>query len=352
MRILVLGGLPASATTETEELSQSWRSAGMLLGQMIASAGHDLLVCSPFEGSADVEVVRGWSCVKHIDGSISSLEFHYPDSPEISSAITELLNSLSIRAPRTYRHAVSRSENGAVNLPNSWLLAQLAALERSHIIVALGGNHDGAANLLLQLATIRRIPVLPFGNFGGASLAYLDRHRYQIMDCLGPDSEHLDEITDNIPLLTILDKLVGGASGKSKRSCRPNFFISYPRNRPAEADHVETTLRRRALNVFRDDHDFEVGREVESEIRERISRSSFFLALYCREYMTSPWCFDELEYALDCSRGGQLRVVILCLDDTRIVPPRARMLIHYSCQTRQRLESCLHDLIVQVEAQK
>lgn len=352
MKILVLGGIPSTQPLETADLSQMLRSAGMLLGQQIASAGRALVVCSPFDGSADVEVVKGWSSVARNDGSMSSLEFHYPDAPGIYPAIAEFLGSHSITGANLYRHAVSTSENGSINFPNSWLLAQLAAMERSHVIVALGGKHDGAANLLLQLATIRRIPVLPFGNLGGASLAYLERHRYQIMDCLGPDASHLDNISDRIAVMPMLDKLVGRDAGKSQRGPRPYFFISYPRDRPSEADHVETTLRRRGLDVFRDDHDFEAGREIEPEFRERISRSSIFLALYSREYMASPWCFDELEYALDCSRSDLLRVVLLCLDDTRIVPPRARKLIYYNCRTRQQLESCLQELIVQIERQK
>jgi len=40
------------------------------------------------------------------------------------------------------------------------------------------------------------------------------------------------------------------------------FFISYPRTRPAEADYVETVLRRQNMLVFRDETDFSARHEI------------------------------------------------------------------------------------------
>ncbi|MBY3252157.1 toll/interleukin-1 receptor domain-containing protein [Rhizobium laguerreae] len=107
------------------------------------------------------------------------------------------------------------------------------------------------------------------------------------------------------------------------------FFISYPRERSAAADQVEALLRRRNAEVFRDDDSFEVGAEITGEIRRNIVRSYVFLALYCREFMLSPWCFDELEFAFERSGNGLLRIALLCLDDSRVVPPQARTLAAY-----------------------
>jgi hypothetical protein len=48
-------------------------------------------------------------------------------------------------------------------------------------------------------------------------------------------------------------------------------------------------------------------------------------SLYSADYATSPHCFDELDLALDrIENGDDLGVWLLRLDDTRLVPRRAR----------------------------
>jgi TIR domain len=100
-----------------------------------------------------------------------------------------------------------------------------------------------------------------------------------------------------------------------KRGDRPRIFISYPRNRPAKADHIEMTLRRRRVDVYRDERDFDAGRDLPHEVRAYIERSNVFIVVWCEEYACSPWCYDELALALNRHKEGKTQLWILCVDD-------------------------------------
>jgi hypothetical protein len=51
----------------------------------------------------------------------------------------------------------------------AWLLAQLQALERVDVVIALGGKVSKTANTLLHLAEARGLPIVPFAFLGGAA---------------------------------------------------------------------------------------------------------------------------------------------------------------------------------------
>jgi hypothetical protein len=142
-----------------------------------------------------------------------------------------------------------------------------------------------------------------------------------------------------------LDELTHERASKSKGIIPQRFFISYARSRPQEADFVEMILRRRNLTVFRDDRDFGAGRSVSGEISEYICQAQVFVTLWCKEYACSPWCFDEFDSALARHKDGHLALWLLCVDDTRIVPPAARQLINYPIRTREELEGRVLSLL-------
>jgi hypothetical protein len=64
MKIFVIGGvvLPESDPAQ-EDQSIALRAAMETLGRHIVRDNHDLLVCSPFRGTADLEALRGAACV-------------------------------------------------------------------------------------------------------------------------------------------------------------------------------------------------------------------------------------------------------------------------------------------------
>jgi TIR domain len=147
----------------------------------------------------------------------------------------------------------------------------------------------------------------------------------------------------------LVEALASRKRAKPRQAPPPCFFISYARARPEEADFVEAILRRRDCLVVRDEKDFGAGRPLPGEIVEHIHQASVFVALWCKEYACSPWCFDELDLALERRETGALTLWLLQIDDTRIVPPAARGLISYWLSTRDELEGRVLKLLGEIQ---
>ena len=54
MRVLVIGSTPRKVQLEDARATERFRSACVTIGEQLAQAGHDLMLCSPFEDAADV----------------------------------------------------------------------------------------------------------------------------------------------------------------------------------------------------------------------------------------------------------------------------------------------------------
>src|SRR5437762_6554976 len=83
MRVMVVGGVvrPPSQDGHADELCVCQAQAARI-GQVLALAGHDIAVCSPFDGSADVAVMEGVSGADSGSRDIS-VELHCPDTPRV-----------------------------------------------------------------------------------------------------------------------------------------------------------------------------------------------------------------------------------------------------------------------------
>ncbi|TBR56516.1 hypothetical protein B4U84_29385 [Westiellopsis prolifica IICB1] len=348
MRVFVIGGTTVDPTepmfqTQKAVLEQTCYQLGCSLGM----AGHSLIVCSPFENTADLEVMRGFA---ETPPPRPTLEIHYPDSQTVNTRFDEVLNHFKFSTVSRHLYPPPQVETREA-FQYAWLLCQLNAIERSHLIIAIGGKPDGAANMLLLIAEGRRKPLLPISFLGGTASQSFYRCRYELTDRLGEDidalqdSEHIDKIVH------LAERLVDGRSTPATKikGIRPNFFISYPRARPAEADYVETILRRRNMLVFRDETDFGAGYDIPRKIQEAIFSADVFVALWCREYACSPWCFDEMELALEKHAQSQLELWIFCVDETRIIPRRARDLVFYQIKSRDELEGRIATLLDRME---
>lgn len=209
-----------------------------------------------------------------------------------------------------------------------------------------GGEIDGAANMLLLLADSKRRTVLPLPFLGGAAKLAFDRRRYELADRLGDVFNTLYDsncTSRTAELLAILEN--NHTRHSQPKRISPSFFISYARNRVAEADFVENILRRRNLKVFRDETDFGAGHAIPNSIKEAIFEADIFIALWSSEYACSPWCFDEIEIALDRQENNALNIWILRIDTTRVVPKRARDLLYFDTFDRSGLAARLTDLI-------
>jgi len=338
MKCLIIGGLSVEI-----EKKEKFYSACVKLGESIAELGASLVICSPFIDSADY-----WVCKGYIESKIHpnpQVHIYYIDLPQVYDEINKLQSEFGFssinKIPSSPPKDISQE-----TLSYSWLLCQLKALEMCQIVVAMGGKIEGAANMLLLLAESKNKPILPLPYFGGASKNALERKRYELSDKLGDDFHNLNDLNNLKEAIISLPCLINKTSTAVEHIFRfPNVFISYPRSRPHEADFIETLLRRRNTKVFRDDSDFGAGYSIPTAIEEAIYASNIFLATWCKEYACSPWCFDEIELALDQAEKNCMEIWIFNLDGTRIVPKRARNLNIIEIKTRDEIEGKLLKLL-------
>lgn len=347
MKIFVIGG--TSVPSDHRDFNEQMRlldESMERIGADLVTMGHDLVACSPFAGSADLAAIRGAiKALPQAGRSAPSIEIHCPAVPEVLSSVTALTGPPPHSDFRLLTHPSAAGEHGGLNWEYTWLLSQLAALQASHAVVAIGGKPTGPANLLLSLAVTQSKPILPLAFLGGASAECLQALRWPLDDLFKDRvaSLYRPECADFA--LKLVEELAATRTATPKRGDPLRFFISYPRNRPAEADYIEMTLRRRRLDVYRDERDFGAGRDLPHEVVDYIERSNVFVVVWCREYACSPWCYDELEIALKRREEGKSQLWIMCVDETRIVPPAARRLLNFPARTREQIERHLLTLL-------
>lgn len=341
MRFFVIGGI-TDDNQVINNINKRLENACSNLGQALSNYGHSIIICSPFKDSADYWVLKGFTQNNH--NINSSIEIHYVDMDSVRAEVFTL-ESVNKECKFIKIPHPAPSNNNKKSIGYAWLLCQLNALESCQAVIAIGGKTNGIANMLLLLAEAKRKPMLPLSFLGGAADLAFHRRRYELKDRLG-DKYLLLQDEKNI------NKLIEGAEiisemqvGKKLKGKNIKFFISYPRARPSEADYIETLLRRRNLQVYRDESDFGAGSEIPVEITEQIYAADIFIAVWCAEYACSPWCFDEFELALDRYKSCGTKLWILCVDDTRIVPRRARNLNWFKVSSREEIEGRVLNLL-------
>jgi hypothetical protein len=110
-------------------------------GRRLIEEGYNLLVCSPFDDSADLPAVRGAVPVLLASKAATArVQYHHPDSPSVLLEWKKLSDSLSCPALRPFRYRTPFDDLGKEQLQYAWLLAQLSALDKSQAVVAVGGK--------------------------------------------------------------------------------------------------------------------------------------------------------------------------------------------------------------------
>lgn len=344
MKIFIIGG----ATTKRDDPKfdseiELLRNTMKSLGSELVAHGHEIVVCSPFSDSADHHLLKG---VAESDGAIDALiSIHYPEIPAVDSALKELLAEAKLPKVKRFPCPNAGDSPSPEAIQYAWLFAQLNAMDSSAGIITVGGKPSGSLNLLFHLADARNKRVLPLTFLGGAAQDHFDAKYWDLQDIISDSIAKLGDPTAMAEIPNILETLLSGRPTDEERS----FFISYARARPNDADYVETLLRRRNHIVYRDEEDFEPSADTQAEIIKNIKRANVFIALWCKEYACSPWCFDELEMALERKEKGLAELWIFCVDETRIVPKAARGLNYYPTTSRENLEGKILFLLNKLE---
>lgn len=336
MKIFCIGSFSDPAS---DGEAATMREAMFTLGADIARSGHDLIVCSPFEDSIDLAVLRGAASA----GMRGRVEVHFPDTPQIHEHVDSLQSNLGIRI-NAFRHP-GIVEHGTLN-HYAWLLAQLSAMDTANVLIAAGGRPGGTAEMLLRLAESRLFPALPIPRFGGAAAHSFDRQRHTLNDRLGELGAWLRDPASTTGLNDVLTALVGPLPVAGANLSAPRrVFLSYPRERASEADQVEALLLRRGFTVTRDDESFLPDVAIKTSIAQAIAAADIFVALYDVHYACSPFCYDELAQALERHAAHKIGLWILRLDDTRMVMPGARDLPSQQASSRPEVDGAILRLL-------
>lgn len=338
MRFMIIGGVTESGNINYEE--RRLQEYCINIGKKLRQLGHSLIVCSPFKDSADYWVFNGF--IQNKIQNDSNINFYFVNSDSVKEELDNLVNNM--QSPHINKiPSPPLNDDKKESLKYAWLLCQLQALESCQVVITIGGKLNGAANMLLLLAEAKRKFILPFSFMDGVASQSFFRIQYELKDRLGSECALLHDEKNYLDVFDYCERAFDYTCVSKDDVLR--FFISYARARPSEADYIENVLRRRGLQVFRDESEFGAGHNIPSEIRESIFAANVFIAVWCAEYACSPWCFDEFEIAMNRKEEGKMEFWIFCVDDTRIVPIRARDLINYKVRSREDIEGTILKLI-------
>ena len=340
MRIFVIGSY-----IETINSEDAFTKFCREFGKCLAMKNIQLILCSPFEKSVDYEIVKG---IREAKKQNLSIDIHYPKLKDVEEKWDILLKDLhsTIKINKFGHQAPSTDDKDAIKY--SWLYCQIQGISDADFVLCIGGKVEGASNLLLRIAEAQGKEIIPLPKFGGVGEAFFDRKHYQVKDFWGTDN--LAEFNSCNSPSRIANILVDFPKDKNYEEIKkikesPTFFISYSRSKPAEADYVEMILRRRNLTVVRDETDISASDDIPNSIKENIYKSDVFIAIWCKEYACSPWCYDELSIALKTHTVKEKALWIIKLDDTRMIHPKARSRVHYDVRTREELEGRILNLL-------
>jgi nucleoside phosphorylase len=341
--VLVIGGV----TEETEypdyeeaELAEFCRR----LGATIAKAGADLIVCSPVPDSADFHALLGYVQT----GAGRTVHLHAPDHPYVSNKEAELRAMLGpARASqiKNWFHPGPETEDPKA-MGEAWLLCQLMALDEADVVISVGGRVSNNANTILHLAEARQKPLVPFEFLGGASRRAFNRRDWKQ---IYPGLDYLklkdkDAVEDAMRLadhmVTALMREVHGYAWPPR-----HVFVSRARADAVFAQHLDTYLSGVGLTVLLGEKVLASHQVVESAIADAVRQCDLFIVLWSRSFAASRFCYDEIEFALQRYREGQLQLWIINLDGSDIVPPGARGLPQVVAKTPQALLEVMRDLL-------
>lgn len=339
--VFVIGGRTGETADADAELPRLHK-VSLTLGHVLAKAGVQLLVCSPFPDSVDYYTAMGYADAKC--GGV--IQFHSPTHSTVEEKRCLLRKTLGRPglAIQDWNYPGPEGNEGDVWF-QSWFLAQIQALEKADVVVALGGKISQTASTLLHLAEAKGLPIIPFTFLGGVARRSYERRDWSRLNpgfdhsvlCDVDGVEHTIEIANRL----ILDRM-------QPRFCpeRPKVvFISFAHQDSVIANELRAALVKEGIEVLVGDDEIRSDQMVTATIEQAVLRSDVCAVLWSRQYAQSPWCYDEMSLAINQQEYGKIKVWLFNLDDSPIVPSQARKLPAISVKSGNAMHQCVHELL-------
>jgi nucleoside phosphorylase len=344
--IFVIGGV-TSETTDPDAEVPSLNVAALTLGRTLAEAGAHLIICSPFPDSADYYAAMGY-----VKGKGPRLiHMHSPQNPRVAEkrrAFGEKFERDGVVIQDWLYPGPENEERDSWT--QAWLLAQLQALERADVVIALGGKVSKSANTLLHLAEGKGVPIVPFTFLGGAALRAFNRRDWKRLNPkLDPTLLQTDEGVEKA--VEIANQLVLKRTSRlSRDSKRPKtIFVSFAKKDAESGNALVDFLKSQGFEVLTGDHEVRAEQMVQASIEQAILKSNVCVVLWSRNYAVSPWCYDELILATGRQAVGEMGIWLFNLDDSRIAPAPARKLPAISARSPASLVAVARQLTSEPE---
>lgn len=340
--VFVIGGVTDETIDSGAELPRL-HNASLKVGRVLANAGAQLVICSPFPDSADYYAAMGYA-----EGKGSGVvHLHSPRHPQVKEKRQLLIKTLG-------REGLTIQEWGYPGPDNddkeawgqAWLLAQIQALERADVIVALGGKVSKTANTLLHLAEAKGLPIVPFSFLGGAAKRAFDRRDWKRLNP-GFDSSILERDDGIIETVNIANRLLTDQSYRAYDKSNPpkTVFVSFSHKDLEMANGLIRSLKQNGLEVLTGDAEIRTDQMVSASIEQAVTKSELCVILWSQNYALSPWCNDELNLASERHSHGQMGIWFFNLDDSLVVPNQARKLPAISVRSPIAIERVAGELL-------
>lgn len=129
----------------------------------------------------------------------------------------------------------------------SWFLAQIQALEKADVVVALGGKVSQTASTLLHLAEARGLPIIPFAFLGGVAKRSYERRDWSRLNP-GFDPSVLCDVDGVEHTIEIANRLMLDRMQPSRLLESPKMvFVSFAHQDAEMANALRAVLVKRVL---------------------------------------------------------------------------------------------------------
>lgn len=302
--------------------SGNLKTACNKIGRLLAKENIDLIVCSPFDDSADFHAIEGFV----EDANKGRIHLHHPNHPEVLQHRAKVIDGLDSDKVKVIPYIYPGYDN--VNeQAQAWAFCQLQALEQADVVIAIGGNLSKSANLTLRVAEVKKVLIIPFSFLGGAAeMIYKNINWKELYPNVNAKLLTVKDGIKSLPRIigdmkvASLTKFTGSISSNAK------VFISRSTKDKTIALELQQHLKIMGLDAVLGDEAISDKRSVIPAIDDYINSSQLHIILWSTNFALSPWCYDELMTAISRYENGLSSILIFNIDGSAIIPKNARSL--------------------------